>query len=89
MKSVHKRFTELYAECYLNKTTAYDGMPELVAELKKRGIKTAVASNKNDDFTSKIIEKLLKKARLTLQWEKETGRGKAVSRNSFQYSQKA
>ena len=73
LKSVHKRFTELYAECYLNKTTAYDGMPELVKKKKKRGIKTAVASNKNDDFTAKIIGKLFKKGSFDVTMGKREG----------------
>lgn len=37
-----------YAENCLNKTKPYDGVNELILELKKRGIKTAVVSNKID-----------------------------------------
>lgn len=51
-------YSKYYAESYCNKTYAYDGMKELCAELKARGVKLAVLSNKQDAFAKIIIEKL-------------------------------
>lgn len=51
-------YSKYYAENYCNKTYAYDGMKELCAELKARGVKLAVLSNKQDAFAKIIIEKL-------------------------------
>lgn len=43
-------FKEHYATCWDNKTRAYDGIPELLAGLRQRGIPTAVCTNKPDSF---------------------------------------
>lgn len=43
-----------YAGCYMDKTYAYKGMAEVINELKKRGIKTAVFSNKADEFVKNM-----------------------------------
>ncbi len=51
-------FLEYYAKNYLDHTVAYDGMPELVSELKRRGMRLGVISNKMHDMTVKIAEKL-------------------------------
>jgi phosphoglycolate phosphatase len=42
------------AHCF-DKTRLYDGVPALVAELRRRGLKLAVLSNKPDDFTKRMI----------------------------------
>ncbi|MCQ4637232.1 HAD family hydrolase [Anaerovorax odorimutans] len=39
-------FKDFYAHHWQDKTRAYDGIPQLLAALRKKGIKTAVISNK-------------------------------------------
>ena len=51
-------FMEHYRAHYLDKTDVYDGMPMLVSELRKKGIKTAVVSNKIQEMTERIVQKL-------------------------------
>lgn len=51
-------FSEDYNKNYINKTIAYNEIPELLSKLTDAGILIAVASNKPDEFTKKIIEKL-------------------------------
>jgi phosphoglycolate phosphatase len=41
-------------------TKLYDGAPELVTELHRRGLKLAVLSNKPDDFTRRMVEHYFK-----------------------------
>jgi phosphoglycolate phosphatase len=48
-----------YAKRWAQTTRPYDGIPQLLAELDKRGIKKVVLSNKPDDMTKLTIEKLL------------------------------
>lgn len=47
-----------YAECCLDKTHPFDGVPEAVNELKSRGVKVSVLSNKQDAFVKETIAKL-------------------------------
>ena len=54
-------FAKNYEKNYINKTHVYDGIIELSQELKKLNVKLAVASNKPDDFTKKIIAELFPK----------------------------
>lgn len=53
---IHELFLKRYAKNYLNKTVLYDGIKETVNTLIKNGVKCAVASNKTDSFTKRIIE---------------------------------
>lgn len=48
-------FDEYYSTHFDNKTRPYEGIPEVVRELKTMGLKIAVASNKPDEFTRKIV----------------------------------
>lgn len=57
IKKVHAAFNRSYAARYSNKTRPYDGMAELLGELKRRGYLLAVLSNKPDEFTRELIEK--------------------------------
>lgn len=52
-------FNEYYNEHYAHKTRPYDGIIELIEELHARGIKTAVLSNKPDNFVKIIVEHLM------------------------------
>jgi phosphoglycolate phosphatase len=46
-----------YEKRWADKTRPYDGIPELLEKLCGAGIKTAVLSNKPDDFTRKCVGK--------------------------------
>lgn len=48
MQNVHKRFTEYYKAHCTDKTRPYNGITELLMNLRKKGIRTAVVSNKAD-----------------------------------------
>ncbi len=51
-------YSEAYSKCYDNKSKPYEGMTKVIQELKKRGLKLAVLSNKQDQFVNKIIAKI-------------------------------
>ena len=48
-----------YATRWTRKTRPYDGIPELLDGLTRRGVKMAVLSNKPDDFTRLMVAELL------------------------------
>ena len=50
------RFQVLYHEHLLDKTVPYPGIPELLAQLKDKGLDMAVLSNKADHLTKQLIE---------------------------------
>jgi len=50
---------EEYGRNWANTTRPYDGIPEMLDELSRRGLKLAILSNKPDDFTKKIVTALL------------------------------
>lgn len=52
-----KFFKAHYAEHLNDNTTPYDGIVEMIGELKKRGCKTAVVTNKNDDAAKELVKK--------------------------------
>lgn len=54
--AVYKAFINIYAKNMNNKTQPYLGIPELLAELCRRGIKMAVVSNKFQDAVTPLIE---------------------------------
>lgn len=58
VEMVRAEYDKIYARDPLYLTEVYDGMLELLAELKKRGIKCAVLSNKPHDMTEKVVEGL-------------------------------
>ena len=47
-------FRQHYLHHSLDTTRPYDGIPELLAELRKRGVRTAVVSNKFDAATKEL-----------------------------------
>jgi phosphoglycolate phosphatase len=49
-------YMDYYGQHCLEKTAPYPGIPALLAELKSRGIKLAVYSNKGDRFCGEIVE---------------------------------
>ena len=52
-----KLFDLYYEKNYKNKTRPYKGILEVLDELKERGIKLAVNSNKRDDYTKLLVDK--------------------------------
>lgn len=52
-------YHEAYKRTYLNTRACYDGIPETIAVLKKRGFRLAVLSNKQDEYTKGLINQLL------------------------------
>lgn len=48
-----------YSKRWADNTKPYEGIPELLSALEKLGLPKAVLSNKPDDFTQIMVEKLL------------------------------
>ena len=55
LAKVKAEFDVIYRRTYNRLTRPYDGIVKLVADLKAKGILTAVASNKPDEFTQVIV----------------------------------
>ena len=51
-------YCDAYAVHYIEKTCIYEGLPELLASLREKGIKLAVYSNKMAEYVVKICQKL-------------------------------
>lgn len=51
-------FLSYYGEHYCDNTAAYSDMPELIEELKRRNIKIAVVTNKDEEMAKKVVKKL-------------------------------
>ena len=51
-------YCDAYAKHYIEKTCIYEGLPELLASLKAKGVHLAVYSNKMAEYVVKICEKL-------------------------------
>ncbi len=51
-------FLSHYREHYCDKTTVYDGIGELIAQLKYKGIKMAVVSNKAEEMALTVVNKV-------------------------------
>ena len=61
LESAVQIYAEEYEKCYCEKTVAYPGIEAMLMELKSRGYKIAVLSNKQDSFVKEIIYKLFDK----------------------------
>lgn len=57
-----------YHKRWDNKTRPYDGIPQLLDELTRRGVEMAILSNKPHDFTVKVVEKLLADWKFKFVW---------------------
>lgn len=55
----YSQLTEIYNKNCLNKTKPYEGIVDLLNELKQRNLKLSVFSNKADEFVKTIIQTLL------------------------------
>ena len=58
---VFARYLEIFAVDCLYNAKAYDGIPELLKELRDRGVKTAVLSNKPHPESIKTVDGILPK----------------------------
>ncbi len=63
-------FGSYYRSHCLELTKAYDGIPELLKELDKKGILSCVLSNKPDEFTKKIVRSLFPEHEFADVWGK-------------------
>lgn len=55
-EKVHCLFSEYYGGHCVCKTKPYDGIAEMLSALKKKGIKTGVATNKDHGFSVKLVK---------------------------------
>ena len=53
-----QRYYAFYDDHYLSETVPYPGIPEILAKLKKNGVKLAVMSNKNHSHITKMVAAL-------------------------------
>lgn len=60
IEKVFSDFKEYYKIHCADKTSYYEGIPEAIKELRKRGIKTAVVSNKADFGVQELVEQYFK-----------------------------
>ena len=68
LESALQIYKEEYEKCYCEKTVAYQGIEAMLMELKGKGYKIAVLSNKQDSFVKEIIYKLFDKKIFTEVW---------------------
>ncbi len=54
-------YNEMYTKVYTETDTPYEGIPEVFTELKARGYRLAILSNKQDTFVPVLTEVLLPK----------------------------
>ena len=57
VEKVLKTFSDYYNEHMIDMTKPYDGIVDILDELRAKGIKLAVVSNKKHEFTIEIVEK--------------------------------
>lgn len=53
-------FHKAYANCFNKDSIPYDGMVEGLKSLKRKGLKLAVVSNKQDEYTQELIDRHFK-----------------------------
>jgi phosphoglycolate phosphatase len=59
MAAIIRDYRREYEACWRLHSRPYPGIPEALSELARRGVKTAVLSNKAQSFTSLMVETLL------------------------------
>ena len=63
---VRAEYRAIYGRNWKVKTRPYEGIPELVDQIRHRGLKVAVLSNKPDEVTQKTVEAFLGAGRFDL-----------------------
>lgn len=56
-EKLHQLFSEYYSQHFADKTKPYNGIIPLLDKLKEHGVKTAVVSNKDHDFSEALIKR--------------------------------
>ncbi|HBB19632.1 MAG TPA: phosphoglycolate phosphatase [Ruminococcus sp.] len=56
---LHGLFSQYYGSHFFDKTTVYDGIPEMLRRLADAGVVLAVATNKPENFAQTIVSELL------------------------------
>ncbi len=69
-KKVKANFDNYYPQHFCDTTVAYEKMPELLTELEKSGIMTAVHSNKPHEYVGEILETLFPFHTFDIAWGK-------------------
>jgi phosphoglycolate phosphatase len=59
VEAIIQDYRREYQACWRDNSHPFDGIPELLAELARRGTKTAVLSNKSDIYTARMTDALL------------------------------
>lgn len=65
IKRIREQFLAFYGQHNCDRTTPYDGIPELLARLQRHGVKIAVASNKYQAATERLVNHFFQKIRFT------------------------
>ncbi len=58
---IYQNYCDMYSVTYLDTKECYEGIPEALAELKRRGYLISILSNKQDPFVKALAEQLLPK----------------------------
>lgn len=66
LEKCNEAISDEYAKRWAENTKPYPGIPQLLAELERRGIPKVVLSNKREDFTKITAENLLPDARFEI-----------------------
>lgn len=72
-KIIRKDFDALYEKHCNDKTVAYDGVVQLLSDLKEKGYVTAVLSNKAHRFVGTILEKCFPSHTFDAAWGQQDG----------------
>lgn len=73
--NIQRRFLDVYAQGLSQKSRAYPGVPEVLAELKRAGARLSVCTNKPGDMARPLLEQL----GLAQYFERIVGSGDAVA----------
>jgi len=71
VRAVYNTFNIIYNERCLELTKPYSGISELLAKLKKKGVRIGVLSNKSDEFAQRIVEALFEHGEPEVVWGKK------------------
>lgn len=69
-ETVSDVFNDYYADHCNDNTRAYDGCADLLKKLSEMDVKTAVLSNKPDEFVEQILRKVYPEHRFDIAWGK-------------------